>query len=88
MDLNAIPIAAVERVEVLKDGASAVYGSDAIAGIVNFITRAQYQGAEALAYGGVTAAGCRSPSRSRSGTAPARSASETSVADRTRDCAG
>ena len=38
-DLNSIPLAAVERVEVLKDGASAVYGSDAIAGVVNIITR-------------------------------------------------
>jgi len=57
VDLNAIPLAAVERVEVLKDGASAVYGSDAIAGIVNFITRSQYQGAEAFAYGGATQAG-------------------------------
>ena len=38
-DLNSIPLAAVERVEILKDGASAVYGSDAIAGVVNIITR-------------------------------------------------
>ncbi len=37
-DLNSIPLAAVERVEILKDGASAVYGSDAIAGVVNIIT--------------------------------------------------
>lgn len=39
MDLNAIPIAAIERVEVLTDGASALYGADAIAGVVNFITK-------------------------------------------------
>ena len=45
-DLNIIPISAVERVEVLNDGASAVYGSDAIAGVVNIITRTNYQGAE------------------------------------------
>ena len=38
-DLNAIPVAAIERVEVLTDGASALYGSDAIAGVVNFITK-------------------------------------------------
>ncbi len=38
-DLNSIPLAAVERVEILKDGASAVYGSDAIAGVVNIITK-------------------------------------------------
>ena len=40
MDLNAIPISAIERVEVLTDGASAQYGADAIAGVVNFITKA------------------------------------------------
>jgi outer membrane receptor protein involved in Fe transport len=39
VDLNSIPAGAVERIEVLKDGASAVYGSDAIAGVVNIITR-------------------------------------------------
>lgn len=38
-DLNSLPIAAIERVEVLTDGASALYGSDAIAGVVNFITK-------------------------------------------------
>ncbi len=45
-DLNAIPLSAIERVEIFKDGASAVYGSDAIAGVINFITRQDYQGAE------------------------------------------
>ena len=45
-DVNAIPSSAIERIEVLTDGASAVYGSDAIAGVVNFITRKDYQGAE------------------------------------------
>ncbi|HJU21784.1 MAG TPA: TonB-dependent receptor plug domain-containing protein, partial [Casimicrobiaceae bacterium] len=49
VDLNAIPLAAVDRVEVLKDGASAVYGSDAIGGVINFILRKDYRGAEALA---------------------------------------
>ena len=38
-DLNVIPLAAIERVEVLKDGASSIYGSDAVAGVVNIITR-------------------------------------------------
>ncbi len=38
-DLNAIPVSAIERVEVLTDGASALYGSDAVAGVVNFITK-------------------------------------------------
>ena len=39
VDLNAIPVAAIERIEILTDGASALYGSDAIAGVVNFITK-------------------------------------------------
>jgi iron complex outermembrane recepter protein len=39
VDLNAIPVSAIERIEVLTDGASALYGSDAIAGVVNFITK-------------------------------------------------
>jgi iron complex outermembrane receptor protein len=45
-DLNSIPVSAIARVEVFKDGASAVYGSDAIAGVINFITRDDYQGGE------------------------------------------
>ncbi len=44
VDLNNIPAGAIERVEVLKDGASAVYGPDAIGGVINFITRTDYQG--------------------------------------------
>jgi iron complex outermembrane recepter protein len=43
-DLNMIPMEAVERVEILKDGASSIYGSDAIAGVVNIILRKDYQG--------------------------------------------
>lgn len=46
VDLNSIPLAAIDRVEVLKDGASAIYGTDAIAGVINFILRKDYQGAE------------------------------------------
>ena len=49
VDLNAIPISAIERIEVLRDGASALYGSDAIAGVINFILRKDYRGAEAAA---------------------------------------
>jgi outer membrane receptor protein involved in Fe transport len=45
-DLNVIPVSAVERIEVLNDGASPIYGSDAIAGVVNIITKTSYQGAE------------------------------------------
>jgi iron complex outermembrane receptor protein len=44
VDLNAIPMAAVARVEVLKDGASAIYGTDAIGGVINFILTTAYQG--------------------------------------------
>jgi iron complex outermembrane receptor protein len=54
VDVNSIPLAAIERVEVLKDGASAVYGSDAIAGVVNFILRKDYTGVEASANYGQT----------------------------------
>jgi iron complex outermembrane recepter protein len=50
VDLNTIPIAMVERIEVLKDGASAIYGSDAIAGVINVITRKNFDGAEANVY--------------------------------------
>ena len=46
VDVDSIPLVAIERVEVLKDGASAIYGSDAIAGVVNFILRKDYQGGE------------------------------------------
>jgi iron complex outermembrane receptor protein len=49
VDLNTIPISIIERIEVLKDGASAVYGSDAIAGVVNIITRKDFDGASANA---------------------------------------
>lgn len=45
-DLNSIPLSALEKVEILKDGASAVYGSDAIGGVINFITKKNYRGAE------------------------------------------
>ena len=49
-DLSQIPMSAIERIEVLKDGASAIYGSDAIAGVVNVITRKRFDGAEAQVY--------------------------------------
>ncbi len=50
VDLNSIPSAAIERIEILKDGASAVYGTDAISGVINFITRRDYKGVDASAY--------------------------------------
>jgi len=43
-DLNTIPFAAIDRIEVLRDGASALYGTDAIGGVINFITRRSYNG--------------------------------------------
>lgn len=46
VDLNSIPLSAVERVEVVRDGASSTYGADAVAGVINFILRRDYQGAE------------------------------------------
>ena len=57
VDLNWIPLAAVERVEVLKDGASAIYGTDAIGGVINFILRRNYSGFEATAFADVTQEG-------------------------------
>jgi iron complex outermembrane receptor protein len=54
VDVNSIPLAAIERVEVLKEGASAVYGSDAIAGVINFIIKDDYEGANLGVYGGGT----------------------------------
>ena len=45
-DLNVIPLGAIERIEILSDGASAIYGSDAIGGVVNVITRSDFEGAE------------------------------------------
>lgn len=49
VDLNIIPMAMIDRVEILTDGASAIYGSDAIGGVVNFITRKDFQGIELMA---------------------------------------
>ncbi len=54
VDVNSIPVAAIERIEVLRDGASAVYGSDAIGGVMNFITRRDFKG-------GVVTVGAESP---------------------------
>lgn len=44
VDVNQIPFAAIERIEILKDGASAIYGTDAIGGVINFITKTNFQG--------------------------------------------
>lgn len=52
VDLNTIPMAIVERIEVLEDGASAIYGSDAISGVINVITRKDFSGADITVYTG------------------------------------
>jgi iron complex outermembrane receptor protein len=57
VDVNQIPFAAIERVEVLKDGASAIYGTDAVGGVINFITRKDYQGLGFNGFTDVTEAG-------------------------------
>ena len=57
VDLNTIPVAIIESIEVLKDGASTVYGSDAIAGVVNIITRRNYEGASASGFYGENSKG-------------------------------
>ncbi|NYE63584.1 iron complex outermembrane receptor protein [Duganella sp. 1224] len=51
-DLNSIPLSALDRVEILKDGASAVYGSDAIGGVINFITKNNFEGLKVSARAG------------------------------------
>jgi outer membrane receptor protein involved in Fe transport len=58
VDINTIPVSAIERIEVLKDGASAVYGSDAVAGVINVVLRKDYEGFEvAASYGATTSSG-------------------------------
>ena len=55
VDISLIPLGAIERVEVLTDGASVTYGADAVAGVVNFITHSDFSGADTLIrYGSVT----------------------------------
>ncbi|MDP5131546.1 MAG: TonB-dependent receptor plug domain-containing protein, partial [Paraglaciecola sp.] len=56
VDINSIPLAAIERIEVLATGASATYGADAVAGVINYILKKNYQGAEVnVSYGNSTA---------------------------------
>jgi len=56
-DMSTIPSSLIERIEVLKDGASAIYGSDAIAGVINIILRKDFEGAEASVYYGQNSGG-------------------------------
>ncbi len=57
VDLNSLPLSVIESVEILRDGASAIYGSDAVAGVINFKTKKNYQGFETSARYGQTADG-------------------------------
>ncbi|MFY8349874.1 TonB-dependent receptor plug domain-containing protein [Pseudoalteromonas sp. SSM20] len=57
VDINNIPLSAIKRVDILKDGASATYGSDAVAGVINIILRDDVEGAEVSAKFGTTADG-------------------------------
>jgi outer membrane receptor protein involved in Fe transport len=58
VDVSMIPLSAVERIEILPDGASAIYGSDAVAGVVNIITRKNFEGAQtSVSYGEATDGG-------------------------------
>ena len=54
VDVNQIPFSAIERVEVLRDGASAIYGTDAVGGVINFITRTDYEGLGLQAFTDIT----------------------------------
>ena len=54
VDLNSIPFAAIERVEILKDGASATYGTDAVGGVINFITKRDFRGLVGTASSDIT----------------------------------
>lgn len=57
VDVSMIPLSAVERVDVLTDGASAIYGSDAVGGVVNFVLRDRFEGFETTAQAGTTTEG-------------------------------
>ena len=54
VDINTIPLAAVDRVEILTDGGTAVYGSDAVAGVINLVTKNEYSGADITQYWGIS----------------------------------
>jgi iron complex outermembrane receptor protein len=57
VDLNSIPLAAVDRIEILKDGGTATYGDDAVAGVVNIILKDEYNGADLQQYYGISQRG-------------------------------
>jgi iron complex outermembrane recepter protein len=57
VDINSIPLAGIDRIEILNDGGSATYGTDAVAGVVNLILKDQYQGADINNYYGISQRG-------------------------------
>lgn len=57
VDISTIPLAAIDHVDILKDGASSIYGSDAVGGVVNFVTVPKFQGAETALTGGTVTNG-------------------------------
>jgi iron complex outermembrane receptor protein len=57
VDVNQIPFAAIERIEVLKDGASAIYGTDAVGGVINFITKTHFTGLDVTGFSDITQEG-------------------------------
>lgn len=57
VDVNQIPFSAIDRIEVLKDGASAIYGTDAIGGVINFITRKDFEGLSLAGFTDITQEG-------------------------------
>src|SRR6201984_214287 len=57
VDINSIPLATIDRIEILNDGGSAIYGTDAVAGVVNFILKSQYQGGDIFNYWGISQRG-------------------------------
>ncbi len=57
VDVNQIPMAAIDRVEILKDGASAIYGTDAVGGVINFITKKDFTGVSLAGFTDFTEAG-------------------------------
>ena len=57
VDVNQIPFAAIDRVEVLKDGASAIYGTDAVGGVINFITKSNFTGLDLSGFADITQEG-------------------------------
>lgn len=66
VDVSTLPLSAIERIEIVADGASAIYGSDAVAGVVNFVLRDDFRGAETtLRYSTVTDGGLRRYSASQ-----------------------